>query len=121
MIIFKSSNSQAVIYFFVCVYFSRSNKSRNKHIDAVLRRTFQGKSPLSDGDNDQDYISDDDEDEDTEEESGDENGVEEDELANGLQNGEHEDDNEVKETITCCISTLHYKHVCICCYCHGYG
>ena len=97
MIIFKSSNSQAVINFFVCVYFSRSNKSRNKHIDAVLRRTFQGKSPLSDGDNDQDYISDDDdEDEDTEEESGDENGVEEDELANGLQNGEHEDDNEVK-------------------------
>jgi hypothetical protein len=97
MIIFKSSNSQAVIYFFVCAYFSRSNKSRNKHIDAVLRRTFQGKSPLSDGDNDQDYISDDDdEDEDTEEESGDENGVEEDELANGLQNGEHEDDNEVK-------------------------
>ena len=88
------------------VFFSRSNKSRNKHIDAVLIRTFQGKSPLSEGDNDQDYLSDDDEDEDTEEESGDENGVEEDELANGLQNGGHEEDNQVKGAITL-IKLLH--------------
>lgn len=75
-----------------------SNKSRNKHIDAILRRTFKGRSPLAESDDDQQNVSDE-EDDDLEEESGDEeeaNGRidDDDEIENGVQNGEHDEDDD---------------------------
>lgn len=72
-----------------------SNKSRNKHIDAILKRTFKGRSPLAESDDDHQNVSDE-EDDDLEEESGDEeeeNGrIEDDGIENGVQNGEHDED-----------------------------
>ena len=78
--------------------YSHSNKSRNKHIDAILRKTFKGRSPLSEGNEDPNYISDvDDDGDDISEDDEDEvDGVKEEEIANGLQNGEHsEEDDQV--------------------------
>lgn len=62
-----------------------------------MRRTFKGRSPLAESDDDQQNVSDE-EDDDLEEESGDEeeaNGRidDDDEIENGVQNGEH-DENE---------------------------
>ena len=91
----------------VILYFSRSNKSRNRHINVILRRTFKGRSPLTEGDEDEDhqYLSDEDDEEDddeTEDESVEENeignGVDEEEK-NGIQNGRHEDDIDVGSKI----------------------